>query len=922
MSDNDIAANQQELLATYRRMLQHLLDQAAQYGGEPFAPPDTGDRLSQAREQIRSLKEFLRQHGAVVEDQPGEEPPVARLPAAPVTPPSHDQIAGDKIAGDKIVAPGAQGLIMHSTGPINQTNIINYYQPGAAAPGGQGQLIMQGPDVRQQRLLIAVIAATGFITVLTALAGTLSTNTRGAAPTPYLWLVWPVTIIFGGVSAGLGVWQYRSSQQGPNMTPDQAQRNRRLMLDRVKAIWIDGLLQSSLAGVARIDIELVDQDGLVDQPFGAQVQEINRPPRALPPGVALIDVFAAMNGAMLILGMPGAGKTTLLLELARDLIARAERDAAHPIPVVFNISSWGSQEQHTTPPDLAQWLIDELQARYDVPQFIARAWVESDALLLLLDGLDEAPGVERRRACVAALNTYRQQHGLVSLAICSRIAEYEELGVRLRLQGAVVIQPLTAEQVNMYLAYFGERLAPLQAAQASDPTLHELATSPLMLSIMARVYHDRSVPATASAGTAGTQSSWLFAAYIEKMFARRAASAAYPREQTLRWLAWLAHGMQNQSQRVFLIEQLQPSWLETRILNVRYALIDRLGGGLITGLAVGLIAGLSYGVGTGAQVGASGGFAAGWLQGLAAGMANGARFGLVAGLITGLLGRVGATTTAVDQSFWPFVRRAAHGVIVFGAIGALFGGVWLPLLIGIIRFRPLFSIQGLLADALFFGLVGGLGAGLLGGPSLRPRAINVVETRRWSWSRGLGLGMASGLIVAFISSLVYEESISQRGEWLVFGLVYGLSIWVIFGLAVGEVETRTAPNQGIWRSLRSARRVGRTAGLVSGLGGSLGGLIIGQPWFGISYGLSSAALVGLGGALVCGGYACLSHLALRIVLWHSGVAPWNLAGFLDYCAARILIRKAGGGYLFIHRLLQDYFVGLDNSDSAHEGLQK
>ena len=39
----------------------------------------------------------------------------------------------------------------------------------------------------------------------------------------------------------------------------------------------------------------------------------------------------------LVMGPSGSGKTTLLLELARDLLSRAEQDLTHPIPVVFNL---------------------------------------------------------------------------------------------------------------------------------------------------------------------------------------------------------------------------------------------------------------------------------------------------------------------------------------------------------------------------------------------------------------------------------------------------------------------------------------------------------------------------------------------------------------------------------------------------------
>jgi hypothetical protein len=36
--------------------------------------------------------------------------------------------------------------------------------------------------------------------------------------------------------------------------------------------------------------------------------------------------------------------------------------------------------------------------------------------------------------------------------------------------------------------------------------------------------------------------------------------------------------------------------------------------------------------------------------------------------------------------------------------------------------------------------------------------------------------------------------------------------------------------------------------------------------------------------------------------------PWNYARFLDYCAERILLRKLGGEYVFVHRLMLEYFA--------------
>jgi hypothetical protein len=63
--------------------------------------------------------------------------------------------------------------------------------------------------------------------------------------------------------------------------------------------------------------------------------------------------------------------------------------------------------------------------------------------------------------------------------------------------------------------------------------------------------------------------------------------------------------------------------------------------------------------------------------------------------------------------------------------------------------------------------------------------------------------------------------------------------------------------------------------------------------------------------MLYGGLTCIQHIVLRYILYYSNTIPWNYPAFLDYCADRILLRRVGGGYIFIHRLLQDYFASLD-----------
>jgi hypothetical protein len=104
--------------------------------------------------------------------------------------------------------------------------------------------------------------------------------------------------------------------------------------------------------------------------------------------------------------------------------------------------------------------------------------------------------------------------------------------------------------------------------------------------------------------------------------------------------------------------------------------------------------------------------------------------------------------------------------------------------------------------------------------------------------------------------------------------------------------------------------------------GGLSGLICGFV-YGLFGGLSGAAIIGIGFAIIFaviftidfallrGGIACIQHYALRWFLFRSSALPWNAIDFLEYACERILLRRVGGGYMFSHRLLLEYFAGLE-----------
>ena len=75
-------------------------------------------------------------------------------------------------------------------------------------------------------------------------------------------------------------------------------------------------------------------------------------------------------------------------------------------------------------------------------------------------------------------------------------------------------------------------------------------------------------------------------------------------------------------------------------------------------------------------------------------------------------------------------------------------------------------------------------------------------------------------------------------------------------------------------------------------------------------GLLVGLLGGLVGRLLGGGGDYLKHYVLRLLLAHSRTLPWRTVPILEEARGCILLQRVGGGYRFVHPLLQEYFASL------------
>jgi hypothetical protein len=223
-----------------------------------------------------------------------------------------------------------------------------------------------------------------------------------------------------------------------------------------------------------------------------------------------------------------------------------------------------------------------------------------------------------------------------------------------------------------------------------------------------------------------------------------------------------------------------------------------------------------------------------------------------------------------------------------------------------------------LLDGMFMGLAFKL---VLGASS----AENAGATWRWSWStagHGVLGGVCSGLAFGcvYVGAKTSTVELSVPAGALVDGVTSALAFGAINGWQPDFSQPPMRPGQALRRTLRTYGRW-ITGSLVIAVILCAVLFTVAQALFPSAHhqsftdSIQAVIVTSLSALVLCvvckGLLPWIDHRVARLVAAWADLLPRDLVAFLDHSDDRVLLRRSGGYYLFLHRTLRDHLATCD-----------
>jgi hypothetical protein len=357
----------------------------------------------------------------------------------------------------------------------------------------------------------------------------------------------PGAVAVGASGVAIGGHVYGDVHLGTVAAPEPTDGLRDAYLtwltDQVRAVPLTGVDPKSIREETRRDLDLAAvYTALMTQHTDTAEERILRPDRE----AQRLSALAVLNteAHLALLGDPGSGKSTFVnfvaLCMAGELCHHPDANL-HVLTAPVPADDDASRRRREETPQPQPWGHGALlPMRVVLREFVARGLprpeqptaVRSDSLwhfliaelpetlrpfepslrqqllrtggLPLLDGLDEVPEADQRRVQVkAAVEQFAAAFPKVRVLVTSRTYAYQRQDWKLRGFAEAVLGPFSEAQMHRFVerwyAYVGQarrlsaddtqgRATLLKQAIARTPRLYELATRPLLLTLMASVH--------------------------------------------------------------------------------------------------------------------------------------------------------------------------------------------------------------------------------------------------------------------------------------------------------------------------------------------------------------------------------------------------------------------------------------------------
>ena len=272
---------------------------------------------------------------------------------------------------------------------------------------------------------------------------------------------------------------------------------------------------------------------------------------------------ALMHPRLVIVGDPGSGKTTFLRRLANSLAGGAQFAASlgdGPLPILIRVADLCEHIRNCkdgpTIKDSPQWLVHFLETQagervWALDGEFFRERLEGGGALVLLDGLDEAPGRTGRELMARLFERATQAYGGCRFVVTTRPQSYAGEGVLSGFETAQ-IEPLETDAIGKFLEHWCRALFPesetdatkhmsrLTEALRARKEIRRMARNPVMLTALAVVHwNERRLP---------EQRADLYESILVWLSRQREKrEGREPAERCLTLLQELALAMQNQA---------------------------------------------------------------------------------------------------------------------------------------------------------------------------------------------------------------------------------------------------------------------------------------------------------------------------------------------------------------------------------------